>query len=187
MDLYSTCCGSNLCHHPGVDIFDEKLQDATIQTVIDDLLKSAHATIRGDQNPSNQRRSDQRPVSEQRPSDPEQHVLYKSRHDAVPLYYLRPDESDKNQPLPEKITMAVHTSGYRDGYRFRIVHQPSTKDSTKKLPNVSYAYGKGILEIAEPRIESNLMRELLKELEKQLKEDFRPRWEGAPTFICITA
>ena len=200
--------------YPGVDIFDEKLKDATIiQTVIDDLLKSAHATIRGDPKSSDPESRD--PESR----DPERYV-HESRHDAVPVYYLRPDTFEHTR-LPEEITMAVHTSGYRDGYRFRIA-QPSTKE----FPN-GYTYGKELFADQKPEkkfedleLEEKEFEELKKkfiackeklaklenstdvnlktELEKQcaehlltalvkteLEEDFTPRWEGAPTFITL--
>jgi len=126
----------------GVGIInDETLKDATIQNVIDDLLKFAHTAIQSDRG---------------KPQDSKRYV-HGSRHDAVPLYYLRPDTSG-DLCIPEKIALAVHTSGHRDGYRFRIA-QPSTRE----FPN-GYTYNKENLAI------------------NAMKNDFTPRWEGAPTF-----
>lgn len=82
--------------------------------------------------------------------------MHKSRHDAVPLYFVCRDTLPSTA-LPEKIATAVHTSGYCDDYRFRIA-----KPSTKELPN-GYTYSQANLAV------------------DAMKEDFKPRWEGAPS------
>ena len=104
-----------------IDIFDEQLKIDQVQPVIDGLLKFAHAIIQRERSNSSGTRG--------------------SRHDAVPLYYVRQPASptdpsappDDIFPLAATIATAVHTSGSREGggYRFRVASMMKTLGQRK--------------------------------------------------------
>jgi len=155
---------------PDADIFHGKHSTAHIQPVVDMLLQSAHGTI-------------QRAQSKQKGPA--------SRHDAVPVYgsYMTSSPTQVKGVLPGSIISAIHTSGYRDGFRFRIARYIEAEDSTSFHTYSDPAEDTtGFHTYSDPAEESTGFHTYSdpvdaevaqRAVEADMLEDFRPRLEGA--------